>query len=62
MNQINLFSVVIILLVASCIVKAQDSIVNEQNPDENKLKISGELLTDDRFLLKDDNDWAWNEN
>ncbi|NCO55428.1 MAG: hypothetical protein GW876_08530, partial [Bacteroidetes bacterium] len=65
----------IILLVASGIIKAQDTIVssvdstaivqemqNVQNPDETKLKISGELSTDDRFLLKNKNDWAWNEN
>jgi hypothetical protein len=26
------------------------------------IKLSGELLTDQRFLLNDDNDWAWNEN
>jgi len=29
---------------------------------DNKLKLSGELLTDQRFLLKNNNDWAWNEN
>lgn len=62
MNRINLFSIAIILLATSSIVKAQDSIVQVQSSDENKLKISGELLTDDRFLLKDKNDWAWNEN
>jgi len=27
-----------------------------------KLNISGELLTDERILLNDKNDWAWNEN
>ena len=69
------FLLSIILLVASGIIKAQDTIVssvdstaivqemqNVQNPDETKLKISGELSTDDRFLLKNKNDWAWNEN
>lgn len=30
--------------------------------DENNLKLSGELLTDQRLLLRDNNDWAWNEN
>ena len=30
--------------------------------DENQLRISGELVTDQRFLLKGKNDWAWNEN
>ena len=29
---------------------------------EEKLNISGELLTDERVLLKEPNDWAWNEN
>lgn len=62
MNRVNLFSVLIMLLVASGIVKAQDSIVTPQVQDESKLKISGELQTDERFLLKDKNDWAWNEN
>jgi hypothetical protein len=57
MKRMALFT--IILLVASSIFKAQDSTV--QNPDENKLKLSGELQTDERFLLKDKNDWAWNE-
>ena len=27
-----------------------------------KLNTSGELLTDERLLLSDKNDWAWNEN
>lgn len=62
MNRINIFSITIILLVVSSIVKSQDSIVKVQNPDETKLKISGELLTDERFLFKNHNDWAWNEN
>ena len=30
--------------------------------DDNKLKVSGELLTDQRFLLESPNNWAWNEN
>jgi hypothetical protein len=30
--------------------------------EENKLQISGNLLTDQRFLLKEPNDWCWNEN
>lgn len=33
-----------------------------QIPDETKLKLSGQLFTDQRFLLKEGNDWAWNEN
>ncbi len=30
--------------------------------DDSKLKLSGNLLTDQRFLLNEPNDWAWNEN
>jgi hypothetical protein len=30
--------------------------------EENKLQITGNLLTDQRFLLKEPNDWCWNEN
>ncbi len=30
--------------------------------DADKLKLSGELLTDQRFLDESPNDWAWNEN
>ncbi|GAB4288597.1 MAG: hypothetical protein Kow0068_14310 [Marinilabiliales bacterium] len=33
-----------------------------QEQDENNLLISGKLMTDQRFLLKNNNDWAWNEN
>jgi len=36
------------------------SITNAQ--EDNSLKLSGELLTDERFLFKEKNDWAWNEN
>lgn len=36
--------------------------LNAQSDDADKLKISGELFTDERFLLEGDNDWAWNEN
>lgn len=39
------------------------SIFNSINAqDEKDLKLSGELLTDQRLLMKDNNDWAWNEN
>jgi len=59
-NTLLLFA--IILLAASGIIRAQDSsAVVMQNTDENKLKISGELSTDERFLLKNQNNWAWNE-
>jgi len=30
--------------------------------DDLKLKFSGELMTDQRFLLQSPNSWAWNEN
>jgi len=29
---------------------------------ENPLQLSGELMTDQRFLFQEDNPWAWNEN
>jgi hypothetical protein len=29
---------------------------------ERSLKFSGDLMTDQRFLLQEDNPWAWNEN
>jgi hypothetical protein len=54
MKRIKLLLVVATLLLISGIVKAQD--------DTDKLKLSGELLTDQRFLLKGPNNWAWNEN
>lgn len=55
MKQMNLlFSVAIMLLLSINIANAQD--------DASKLKLSGELLTDQRFLLNKPNDWAWNEN
>ena len=62
MKRINLFSVIIVLLVTSGMVKAQEGSVSTQDQDESRLKISGELLTDERFLLNDKKDWAWNEN
>jgi hypothetical protein len=60
MKHFNLFSVMLVCLATSNMVKAQDSLATSQ--EDVKLKISGELLTDDRFLLKNQNDWAWNEN
>lgn len=38
------------------------NIVQLSAQEESKLKLSGELLTDQRFLLESPNDWAWNEN
>ncbi len=55
MKQLNLITAMLaVLLISTNIIKAQD--------DANKLKISGELLTDQRFLLESPNNWAWNEN
>ncbi len=55
MKQIGLTVIIVIVLsISSNIAKAQE--------DGNKMKLSGELLTDQRFLLEDPNDWAWNEN
>ena len=36
--------------------------VNAQGNEADKLKLSGELITDQRFLFKSPNAWAWNEN
>jgi hypothetical protein len=55
MKQIGLTVIIVIALsISSNIAKAQE--------DGNKLKLSGDLLIDQRFLLEDLNDWAWNEN
>ncbi len=55
MKRINLIIIGVIALMFSVnTAKAQDN--------ANKLKLSGELLTDQRFLLEGPNDWAWNEN
>ncbi|MCK5170066.1 MAG: hypothetical protein KAQ75_09310, partial [Bacteroidales bacterium] len=54
MKRINLiFIMMTVLLISTNITKAQE---------DNNFKISGKLLTDQRFLLQDQNDWAWNEN
>lgn len=45
---------VIALSFNSYIVKSQTS--------DTKLKFSGEIMTDERFLLQSPNSWAWNEN
>jgi hypothetical protein len=60
MKRKDFFFILIILIVTLNIIRSQDDL-KAQNPDENKLKLSGELLTDERFLLKNQNDWAWNE-
>ncbi len=53
MKTRNLFFSMLLLVSVSSITNAQE---------DNSLKLSGELLTDERFLLKEKNDWAWNEN
>ena len=55
MKRINLIiGMFVVLLISANTAAAQDN--------ANKLKLSGELLTDQRFLLEGPNDWAWNEN
>ncbi|MCK4663152.1 MAG: glycosyltransferase family 2 protein [Bacteroidales bacterium] len=54
MKQIINGTTIVLLLIL-----ANSSLLFSQ---ENSLKLSGELLTDQRILLNDNNDWAWNEN
>lgn len=60
MKRISCLFFTIITLTSGVFEKLGD--LKAQAQDENKLKLSGELLTDQRFLLKDKNDWVWNEN
>jgi hypothetical protein len=53
MKTINLFFSMLLLVSVSSLTNAQE---------DNSLKLTGELLTDERLLLQDKNDWAWNEN
>lgn len=46
----------LLILLFSAAMKAE-----AQDMDDNTLKISGNLLSDERFLLKSPNSWAWNE-
>ncbi len=55
MKQINIILAIFLLLIISI------NTTNAQEED-NKVKLSGELLTDQQFLLDAPNDWAWNEN
>lgn len=55
MKKTNLFFIMLVMLILSI------NTANAQDAD-NKVKLSGELLTDQRFLLDDPNEWAWNEN
>ncbi len=49
-----------IFLATLALIAVLSSTINAQ--DENDLKLSGEFLSNQRLLLKDDNSWAWNEN
>jgi hypothetical protein len=53
MKTKNYFLSLILIVAISSTMNAQE---------ESSLKLSGELLTDQRLLLKNDNNWAWNEN
>jgi hypothetical protein len=53
MKTKNLIFFMLLLVAVSSITNAQE---------DNSLKLSGELLTDERFLLEAPNDWVWNEN
>ena len=50
----RIYFLLICLLATAGMIRAQDG--------ENSLRIYGDLTTDQRFLLKETNDWAWNEN
>ena len=50
------------LIIAIIIVLTLGTNITSAQVDVNKLKLSGELLTDQRVLLNEPNDWAWNEN
>jgi len=50
------------LIVFLAFISILTSIAMVAQEDTNKLKISGELLTDQRFLNESPNNWAWNEN
>ena len=52
--------ILIMIMFSGIMIKSQEGL-KAQNPDDSQLKLSGEILTDERFLLKDHYDWAWNE-
>ena len=54
MKRIDILITIGLILLISNGIQAQEN--------EDKLIFSGALLTDQRFLLKAPNDWAWNEN
>ena len=55
MKQINIIILGILVLFLST------NTANSQEAEES-LKITGSLLSDQRFLLNEPNEWAWNEN
>ena len=61
MKKVCIFKVILVLLLFSGIIKTREDL-KAQTPDDNNLKLSGNLFTDQRFLLKNEHDWAWNEN
>ena len=55
MKHFNIFFLAIsILTISTSITQAQE--------EENRLRLSGELLSDQRILIESPNDWVWNEN
>ncbi len=60
MKQFGCLIITILILTSGVFEKQGD--LKAQTKDENRLKFSGELFTGQRFLLKDKNDWVWNEN
>ncbi len=55
MKRINfLLAIFMVLLISTNVARSQD--------ESSQLRLSGELLTDQRFLFQRPNDWAWNEN
>ena len=55
MKRTNLLTTLILFVVFPYKINAQDA-------DDRILKLSGNLFIDKRFLVTDQNDWAWNEN
>lgn len=58
--RFNNFIKIAFFLIATVLTTTQKDI-QAQLPMDNKLKLSGELRVDERFLLKENKDWAWNE-
>lgn len=56
--SIKFVMIIAAMLFASTLASQETQIDNQPE----KLKISGEFLSDQKMLLKNDNSWAWNEN